>query len=97
MRFTTPIIIAALAAATLPAVPAAARHHQRYEYNGRVYSSYDQCRAEKRRAANRGTAIGAVAGGAGTALLGGNLGGSLLGAGVGAVVGHEVGRGTKHC
>ena len=82
-------------------MPAAARHHHArqaaYEYNGRAYESYESCRAAKSRAARRGTVIGAAAGGAGTALLGGNLGGSLLGAGVGALAGHEIGRGSHKC
>ncbi len=97
MRSINLLAIAAIAAA-IPSVPAAARHHHnQYAYNGHVYRSYDQCRAEKSRAAKRGTVIGAVAGGAGTALLGGNLGGSLLGAGVGAVAGNAIGSGTKKC
>ena len=97
MRLISTLMIAAVAA-TAPAMSAAAKHHRTaYEYNGRAYQSYEACRAAKSRAAKRGTVIGAVAGGAGTALLGGNLGGSLLGAGVGALAGHEIGRSTKKC
>jgi hypothetical protein len=95
MRTLTCLALAAALAA--PLAPAAAKPHPKYEYNGRYYNSYEQCRAAKRHAANRGTVIGAVAGGAGMALLGGDVGTSLLGAGVGAVAGHEIGRGGHKC
>ena len=80
----------AVAAATLTATVADARHY----YNGR---SHSQCRRDKRNAGHQGIAVSAVAGGAGGALLGGGLGGALLGATAGGVAGSVVGRGTEHC
>ena len=99
MRLIAPLIAVVMAAT---AMPAAARvhshgvHHRDRHYNNynRGHGSYDQCRAAKSRAGKRGTVIGAVGGGAGTALLGGGLGGSLLGAGVGALAGNVIGRGS---
>ncbi len=103
MRLVAPLLAAVIAATAMPAAAyhdANGVHHRGRHYNNynRGYSSYDQCRAEKSRAGKRGTVIGAVGGGAGTALLGGGVGGSLLGAGVGALAGNVIGRGTKsHC
>jgi len=94
-KITLPLLAAAL---LLPAMPASAyvdkhgRHHRDRQYSS-SQSNYDQCRRDKRRAGHRGTVIGAVGGGAGTALLGGGVGGSLLGAGVGALAGNVIGRG----
>ena len=96
MRALSTLVIAALAAG-LPALPAEARSKQRYEYNGRSYSSYAQCRAEKRRAQKRGTIVGAASAGIGAALLGGNLGETALIAGGGAVVGNVIGKNSKKC
>jgi len=94
MRFITPLLAATIAVTAMPAsawVDSHGVHHRdRYSHSR---SSYNQCRADKRRAGNRGTVIGAVGGGAGTALLGGGVGGSLLGAGVGALAGNVIGRG----
>ena len=102
MRFFAPLLIAVMAATSVPAsawVDSRGVHHS--DRNRNHYSrqsNYDQCRRDKRRAGNRGTVIGAVGGGAGTALLGGGLGGSLLGAGVGALAGNVIGRGShKGC
>ncbi len=93
-----PVITAlALLAAALPVLPAAADARPRYEYNGRTYNSLEQCRAEKKRARDRGTVVGAATAGIGAALLGGNLGESALIAGGGAVVGHELGKNSKKC
>lgn len=103
MRLIAPMLAAVIAATSMPAaayVDANGVHHRDRHYNNsnRSYSNYDQCRAAKSRAGKRGTVIGAVGGGAGTALLGGGVGGSLLGAGVGALAGNVIGRGTKsHC
>ncbi len=87
MRF---LLTLAVAAATLGATAADARHY----YYGRTHA---QCRRDKRNAGHQGIAVGAVAGGAGGALLGGGLGGALLGATAGGVAGSVVGRGTEHC
>lgn len=84
------LITLAVAAATLTATAADARHY----YHGRTHS---QCRRDKRNAGHQGIAIGAVAGGVGTALLGGGVGGSLLGAAAGGTAGNFIGRGTEHC
>lgn len=95
MRAIPLILVAAIT--SLPAMPAAARHHDRYNYNGHSYSSYQQCVDAKRRAQKRGTIAGAATAGAGAALLGGNLGESLLVAGGGALVGSAIGKNSKHC
>ncbi len=103
MRLIAPVLAAVIAVTSMPAaawVDSNGVHHRDRHYNNgnRGYRSYDQCRADKSRAGKRGTVIGAVGGGAGTALLGGGVGGSLLGAGVGALAGNVIGRGTKsHC
>lgn len=108
MRLIAPMIAIVTLATAMPAaayVDSNGVHHRDRHYGDRHYnsynrgnSSYDHCRAEKSRAGKRGTVIGAVGGGAGTALLGGGVGGSLLGAGVGALAGNVIGRGTKsHC
>lgn len=94
MRIVSTMLIAAIAA-SLPALPAAAKQKQRYEYDGRYYSSYEQCRAERRRAEKRGTVVGALTAGAGAALLGGNLAESALIAGGGAIVGNQIGSKKK--
>lgn len=90
------MLMIAAGLALVPPVAADARG-TRYEYHGKVYRSYEACRAAKSRAAKRGTVIGAAGAGVGAALLGGGLGGSLLAAGGGAVIGHEIGRGSKKC
>lgn len=87
MRIITSIAVAALALSALPA-----QAERRYDNR-----NYDECRKDKRNAGHQGTAIGAVAGGGGTALLGGNLGGALLGAGAGALAGNVIGRSTEKC
>lgn len=97
MRLSAPFVIAALLLGSAPLAPAAAGDRTRYEHNGKYYNSYAQCRREKRRAAKRGTAIGAVGVGVGAAVLGGNVGESLLAAGVGAVAGNVIGGKTKRC
>lgn len=81
MRIVTTL---AIVAATLAAVPAEARR------------TYD-CRTDKRNAGHQGIAIGAIAGGAGTALLGGGVGTSLLGAAAGGTAGNFIGRGQEKC
>lgn len=84
------LILLAVAAATFSATAVDARHY----YHGR---SHTECRRNKRNAGHQGIGIGAVAGGAGGALLGGGVGGALLGATAGGVAGSVVGRGTEHC
>lgn len=96
MRIISSIVVAAIVAG-VPALPAAAKDRQRYEYNGKTYRSLEQCRAEKRRAQKRGTVAGAAAAGIGAALLGGNLGETALVAGGGAVVGNQLGKSGKNC
>jgi len=86
------LITLAVAAAALTATSVDARRHY---YNGQ--RSHTQCRTDKRNAGHQGIAIGAVAGGVGTALLGGGVGGSLLGAAAGGTAGSVIGRGTEHC
>jgi hypothetical protein len=96
MRYSASIIIAALAL-TLPAVPSAARQKPQYEYNGRYYTSLQECLARKKRAEKRGTIVGAAAAGIGAALLGGNLGETALVAGGGAVAGNVIAGKTHRC
>lgn len=98
MRIVSSLVMAAVLAG-VPAIPAAARDDRRprYEYDGRYYNSYRQCRAEKRRAEKRGTVVGAATAGIGAALLGGNLGESALVAGGGALVGNVIGKNSKKC
>lgn len=88
---------APLAPALSPAFAHSQASQQRYEYNGKVYQTRSQCLAAKKRAQKRGTIAGAVAAGAGAALLGGNLGETALIAGGGALVGREIGRNSKKC
>ncbi len=69
----------------------------RYAWNGQTYGSRQQCLAAKRNSEKRGTVAGAVAAGAGAALLGANLGEAALIAGGGAVVGNQLAARTKRC
>jgi hypothetical protein len=96
MRIVSTLIIAALATA-MPALPAAAQGQGRYEYNGQRYESRAQCLRAKKRSEKRATIVGAVAAGAGAALLGGNLGETALVAGGGAVVGNVIASKSKRC
>ncbi len=86
------VILLAVAAATISSTAAEARRHY---YNGQ--RSHSECRRDKRNAGHQGIAVGAVAGGVGTALLGGGVGTSLLGAAAGGTAGNFIGRGTEHC
>ena len=95
MRIATPMMIAALAVTTLATTAADARHRHYYN-NGSARQRYEDCRADKRRSGHQGIAVGAVAGGVGTALLGGNVGTSLLGAAAGGTAGNFIGRGSPH-
>lgn len=61
-------------------------HHHRYA-----------CHAERRRAGNEGTALGAVSGGVLGGVIGHGLVGGLVGAGVGAVAGHAIAKSRVHC
>lgn len=67
----------------------------RYEYNGRYYNSYEQCRAQKNKAAKDGAIVGAATAGIGSAILGANLGEAALIAGGGALVGNQIGKSKK--
>ena len=97
MRLFTPMLVAALAATSFAAVPADAhKRNYRHSHGATAQERYEDCRADKRRSGHQGIAIGAVAGGAGTALLGGNVGESLLGAAAGGAAGNFIGRGTPH-
>jgi hypothetical protein len=82
-------IAAPLAAKTSKSQPV------RYEYNGRYYNSYEQCRAQKNKAAKDGAIVGAATAGIGSALLGANLGEAALIAGGGALVGNQIGKSKK--
>lgn len=95
MRSLKVMLAIAVAAGSFATVPAEARKDRRYYDGDRYYSSYAACKRARDRAGKRGTVIGAVGAGAGTALLGGGVGESLLGAGVGAVAGNAIGRTTE--
>ena len=59
---------------------------------------YDsRCRHDRRSSGNKGTAAGALVGGASGALIGGDLVGGLVGAGVGAVAGHAIAKNRVRC
>jgi uncharacterized membrane protein len=92
--------MAALIAVSGIAAPLAAKTSKsqpvRYEYNGRTYNSYQQCRAQKNKATKDGTIVGAAVAGVGAAILGANLGETALIAGGGALVGNQLGK-TKKC
>jgi hypothetical protein len=86
-----------LAAGAALALAGPADAKPRYTPDGKsYYETYESCVAAKKRGKKRGAVIGAVAGGAGTAVLGGNVGESLLGAGVGALAGGAIGN-SKRC
>lgn len=95
MRTLSALLIAAVGATSLAAIPAEARRSDRYYYGNQSYTSYAACKRARDRAGKRGTVIGAAGAGVGAALLGGNVGESLLGAGVGAVAGNAIGRTTE--
>jgi hypothetical protein len=71
--------------------------------SAQAYKSYgggDVCRSDQKSSANKGTAIGAIAG----ALLGSQVAGhgaktegAVLGAGIGAVAGHQIGKSRVKC
>lgn len=66
-----------------------------YSYDGRVYSSREECLAAKRSAKTKGAIVGAVGGAAAGAVLGGNVGESALAGGAGALGGYVLsGRNT---
>ena len=67
--------------------------------DARAYrDNYDsRCRHDRRSSGNKGTAAGALIGGASGALIGGDLVGGLVGAGVGAVAGHAIAKNRVHC
>lgn len=96
MRILSGLAIAAIAA-TMPALPAAAKDRVAYEYNGKRYETRSQCLAAKKRSEKRATVVGAATAGIGAALLGGNLGETALVAGGGAVVGNVVAGKIKKC
>lgn len=92
--------ILVLTAAALIAAPAFVAPQFAAAQSSRNYGSGDLCRAEQRRAANQGTAAGAVVG----ALLGGSVAargakteGAILGGAVGAVAGHQIGKSRVNC
>jgi len=85
MRLITTLVVAAMAMSAVPSF--AANYHRNYQ----------SCRYSKKNAGHQGIAVGALAGGAGTAILGGNVGQSLLGAAAGGTAGNFIGRSTEKC
>jgi uncharacterized protein YcfJ len=68
--------------------------------SARNYGDGDVCRAEQRRQANTGTAVGAVAGallGSAVAAKGAKTEGAVLGGAVGAVAGHQIAKHRVKC
>lgn len=89
-----------LATAAAIAAPIASVPQFAAAQSARNYGSGDICRAEKRRQANTGTAVGAIAG----AVLGGSVAsrgakteGAVLGGAVGAVAGHQIAKSRVQC
>lgn len=93
MRILSSLAIVAMAASSLAALPAAARDRDGYNDRRNARERYEDCRDDKKKDGRKGIAIGAIAGGAGTALLGGGVGESLVGAAVGGTAGNFIGRG----
>ncbi len=88
---------AAMALTTASGADARTRHYHHVRY---VHHTYSGCQADRRGSANRGTVIGAIAGGViGNQMAGsGSRGlGTVLGAGGGAVVGHQIGKSSHRC
>lgn len=92
------IIVLATAAAI--AAPALAAPQFAAAQSARNYGDGDVCRAEQRRQANTGTAMGAVAGallGSAVAAKGAKTEGAVLGGAVGAVAGHQIAKHRVKC
>jgi uncharacterized protein YcfJ len=92
------IIVLATAAAI--AAPALLAPQFALAQSARNYGSGDVCRAEQRRQANTGTAVGAVAGallGSAVAAKGAKTEGAVLGGAVGAVAGHQIAKNRVKC
>ena len=84
-------LVAAVASLTslMVAAPAEARHrtHHARQYTRANYA----CEHDRRSSTNKGTVVGALAGGLlGHAVGGHGAGGTIVGAGVGAVAGHQI-------
>lgn len=94
MRTIQTLTIALATVTMFAGTVADAKRH--YYKNSNARQRYEDCRADKRRSGHQGIAVGAVAGGVGTALLGGGVGTSLLGAAAGGTAGNFIGRGTPH-
>ena len=80
-----------------PLAPLAAKEKTVWEYDGRTYQSFEQCRKARKKAEKKGAIIGAVGGAATSAVFGANVGEAALAAGAGALVGSQVGKATKKC
>lgn len=92
------IIVLATAAAI--AAPALVAPQFAAAQSARNYGEGDICRAEQRRQANTGTAVGAVAGallGSAVAAKGAKTEGAVLGGAVGAVAGHQIAKHRVKC
>jgi hypothetical protein len=91
------VMAAAMSLMAPAATPAFAQNKSPvlYETGGKTYRSLSECQRAKKRAKDRGTVAGAVAAGAGAALLGGNLAETALVAGGGALVGRELGKKSR--
>lgn len=94
-----PFAVAAMLALgmALPAAPLAAKEKDRWEYDGKYYTSYESCKAARKKAEKKGAIIGAVGGAATTAIFGGNVGKAALASGVGALAGSQIGKASKKC
>lgn len=89
-----------LALAAAIAAPAFVAPQFAAAQSARTYGEGDVCRAEQRRQANTGTAVGAVAGavlGSAVASKGAKTEGAVLGGVVGAVAGHEIAKRRVKC
>jgi hypothetical protein len=88
-----------LAAALLVAapMPLAAGDRTQWEYDGKRYASYEECKRAKDKSRNRAAVVGAASSGTVAAVAGANLGETALVAGAGALAGSVIGKKAKKC
>lgn len=89
--------LVAVAMATGPALPLAAKDKTVWEYDGKHYDSYNECKRAKKKSKERAAIVGAASAGTVAAIAGGNLGETALVAGAGALTGAVIGKNAKKC
>ncbi len=90
-------ILSAAALLAMPTAPLAARDQTQWVHDGKRYTSYEECRAAKKRSKARAAIAGAAVAGGVTAIAGGSLGETALVAGAGALAGSAIGKNAKKC